>query len=246
MGRAIVERIWYGKAKNDFYQIKRRYDIFNNVLDEITADANGQIQIDKRFEYDDRNRLICRYVGDQLVEKITYDALGQVVSIEDAQNNPATYDYDYNYVNLLGQKVLLITQNLPNKNKEIIECDAFNNISSVTVINPNNIKISKEKDFYDEQGNISLKATSNIIDGNEISKYQTKWIYGPLNRLEKVIEGYGCVFKKETAFEYNKLGQLIKKYLPGLEKPITYTYGYDEAYSSNNFELSYSPTLKIS
>ncbi len=245
LGRVIGEKRWYGKDKTDFYQIKRKYNLSDNVTEEIIEDANEQLQVVKRFEYDDRNRLVCRYEESYVVEKITYDAQDQKKSIEDAQNNLTTFDYDYSFTNSLGQKVLLITQNLPNKNKKIFEYDALNNISSVTVINSNNIEISKEKYFYDEVSNLTVKTVSNFVDGKEISKNQTKWIYGPLNRLEKIIEGYGSGNAKVTVFEYNKLGQLTKKYIPGIEKPITYTYGFDDEYSPNKFELSYCPTLTI-
>ena len=52
----------------------------------------------------------------------------------------------------------------------------------------------------------------------------TRWIYGPMGRLEKLIEAEGTPEEQMTSFVYNNLGQLVSKMLPGSSKPLNYTY----------------------
>jgi len=147
LGRVICERKWYGKDKNDYYQIRKKYDILDNLTNEIIEDSNSQSQITKSFEYDFKNRLISSYEGNQFVEKITYDDQDQIISTTDAKDNSTVFEYDYAFSNLLGQKVLTIIEKQPNGNRKQIEYDALNNISLITIKNPSNLESFIEKYF---------------------------------------------------------------------------------------------------
>ena len=63
-----------------------------------------------------------------------------------------------------------------------------------------------------------------IIDSTHKETQVTRWIYGPMGRLEKLLEAEGTTEEKVTSFAYNNLGQLISQELPGAAKPLNYTY----------------------
>ncbi|MGK5594372.1 MAG: RHS repeat-associated core domain-containing protein [Parachlamydiaceae bacterium] len=102
---------------------------------------------------------------------------------------------------------------------------------------------------YDIAGNKVLETF--FFDSKSLT---TKWSYGPLNRLEKVVEGYGTVEQKSHSYEYNEYGQLASitkpdgiklfyqyndrgaiAHLSSSDQSISYTFEYD---SFNNVVYS--------
>jgi len=139
---------------------------------------------------------------------------------------------------------LTIIKNEPNGNKTITTHDAHSRIRNITLEESSSKIISKAELFYDLSGNLSCRIDTIFENGKEVGKNQTKWTYGPMNRLEQLIEASGSKENERiTKFEYNELGQLIKKYVPGLKTPIIFAYGYHGfAYG----ETPYCPLLGIS
>ncbi|KKM88269.1 hypothetical protein LCGC14_1260460 [marine sediment metagenome] len=139
---------------------------------------------------------------------------------------------------------MTIIKNEPNGNKTITTHDAHSRIRNITLEESSSKIISKAELFYDLSGNLSCRIDTIFENGKEVGKNQTKWTYGPMNRLEQLIEASGSKENERiTKFEYNELGQLIKKYVPGLKTPIIFAYGYHGfAYG----ETPYCPLLGIS
>ena len=244
LGRVISEKKWYGKNENEYYLIKREYDKYDQIIEETIVNTDNQIQTIESFEYDDEGNLTSTTRGNVLVEKISYNDFSQISKISDANKLETTIHYDLEKLNELGQKVLTIIKNEPNGNKTITTHDAHSRIRNITLEESSSKIISKAELFYDLSGNLSCRIDTIFENGKEVGKNQTKWTYGPMNRLEQLIEASGSKENERiTKFEYNELGQLIKKYVPGLKTPIIFAYGYHGfAYG----ETPYCPLLGIS
>ncbi|NGX32167.1 MAG: hypothetical protein K1060chlam4_00208, partial [Candidatus Anoxychlamydiales bacterium] len=244
VGRVTSEKKWYGKNENEYYLIKREYDKYDQIIEETIVNSDNQIQTIESFEYDDEGNLTSTTRGNNLVEKINYNDFSQISKISDANKLETTFHYDLEKLNELGQKVLTITKNEPNGNKTITTHDAHSRIRSITIEDAHSKMISKAELFYDLAGNLSCRIDTIFENGKEVGGNQTKWIYGPMNRLEQLIEASGSKENERiTKFEYNELGQLVKKYVPGLKTPIIFAYGY---HGSSYGETPYYPLLGIS
>ncbi len=94
-------------------------------------------------------------------------------------------------------------------------CDALGRVETIIQENPIGQVILEQDLRYDAVGNKVLERNGTSV---------IAWEYGPMNRLEEVVEAYGSPLQKRTYYAYDSQG-----YLAFMIKPdgIEIAYGYD-------------------
>ncbi|MBI5346411.1 MAG: RHS repeat-associated core domain-containing protein, partial [Chlamydiae bacterium] len=128
---------------------------------------------------------------------------------------------NYKFINALNQKVLQRTITDSLGNTQIITHDALDRVVLLIKKDPSGKSIYSEETFYDLAGNKSKIVIHDLILKKD---QETRWVYGPMNRLEKLIEGPSSE-EMTTTFTYNQLGQLILQQNSKCKFPIKFFYG---------------------
>jgi YD repeat-containing protein len=217
LGRESKKKIWFDTGETDYSLECVEYDLLGNVVQKRIEDADGNILLLKNFAYDDAGRCIEENT-EQTLLKTTYDPFGEPILYLDALGNETKVIVDY------GKDLLTKTIVNPLGVQTFIHFDALGRIISTVKKDSKNVLLSSEEIFYDALGNKSAAAHAVIVDGKQIGTQKTRWVYGPMSRLEQLIEAEGSPEEKITTYTYDDLGRLENKHLPGAENPLHYTY----------------------
>jgi len=95
--------------------------------------------------------------------------------------------------------------------------------------------LSQQRIFYDACGNKCREIHDQIFQGQKIGNNVTRWVYGPMGRIEEEIEAYGTDTEKKTTYLYNTLGQLTSKIVPGFSQPLHFSYHLTGELKSVNY-----------
>ncbi|MCH9628216.1 MAG: hypothetical protein S4CHLAM2_18720 [Chlamydiales bacterium] len=218
LGRESKKKTWFDIGDADYSLECIEYDLLGNVLQKWTEDADGNIYLLTNFTYDDAGRCVEECSGQTLL-KTVYDPFGEPIAYLDALGNETKIIIDYE------QDKLIKTIINPLGVQTIIQFDALGRIVSTVKKDSKKNPLSSEKILYDALGNKSVAIHANIIDGKQIGTQKTRWVYGPMNRLDQLIEAENSPEEKTTVYTYDDLGRLESKLLPGTENPLYYTYG---------------------
>ena len=228
MGRESEVKKWYGTGEKDYYSVKKEYDYWDNITKEIIQDSSGKEQIIRKTIYNDLSEPVSMISGSNEVEFREYDGMGNITQIR-VDDITKTLKYDYFYKNDLDQNVLTIKEIEESGLQKEIIYDAFGRVSNEIISDADSAIISAKKYFYDANGNLSKTTDDIFSEGEFLRASTTKWIYGPMNRLEKTIEAYESEKQKETEITYNDIGQIVQKLSTGMSKPIIYEYILNES-----------------
>lgn len=222
LGRENKKKVWYDIGPSDYSVECCEYDLIGNITEKRIEDATGKILVYKGFAYDDSGHCIEEYAFSndlrQAVLKTRYDPFGEPISYTDASGHESKVLVEY------GKNALRKTIINPEGVQTLIEFDALGRVVSIIKKDSKNIILSSQAIFYDSVGNKSLEINAIITDGLKTGLQKTRWVYGPMGRIEKLIEAEGTLEEKRTTYSYNTFGKLVSKTLPGLSSPITYTY----------------------
>lgn len=239
LGRKSHEKAWFGIGADEYVLTRFTYDTMANLIEKKVKDAKGRIQTQNTFAYNSSGR--CTEESDSLTRTSTaYDPFGEPIAYTDASSAKTEVIIDYG--NPL-KKTLINPLGLTTE----MEFDALQRPVSVIKKDPHGILLSLQEILYDPLGNKSVERNSVIIDGKIQGVQTTRWIYGPMGRLEKLIEAEGTDEEKTTSYAYNALGQLISQTFPNTQNPLSYTYNkegklYKVQYDDPDKELCLSNT----
>lgn len=239
LGRKSHEKAWFGIRSDEYVLTRFIYDTMGNLIEKRVEDAEGMIQTHNTFAYDSSGR--CTEESDSLTRTSTaYDPFGEPIAYTDASGAMTEVVVDYGnplkktIVNPLG----LTTE---------MQFDALQRPVGIIKKDSQGILLSLQEILYDPLGNKCVERNSVIIDGKIQGIQTTRWIYGPMGRLEKLIEAEGSDEEKTTSYAYNALGQLISQTFPNTQNPLSYTYNkegklYKVQYDDPDKELCLSNT----
>ncbi len=219
LGRENKRKTWFDFGPSDYSVECFEYDLLGNVIEKRTEDAAGNIQLRKGFVYDSSGRCVEEYAFlDKPIITTSYDAFGEPILFTDASGNKTKVLIDYGKNGL--KKTIINAEGVQTK----LDFDALGRTISIIKKDAKGTLLSSQSIFYDGVGNKSLDENALIKDGNQLDVQKTRWVYGPMGRVEALIEAEGSPDEKRTAYSYNVLGKLVAKTLPGASAPLTFTY----------------------
>lgn len=190
-------------------------------------DANGRLkEACEKFgiESHDWSRLLLSGEPDTHVQARIVDSQDQTLIANEYLQPPqsnATIHCDINFVNALGQKVLRKTVIDALGRRTLTTYDALGHVVEVEEQDQAGQQLSHRLLRYDQSGHC-------VLDQVESQDRATTWTiarrYGPMHRLEELIEAVGTPFESHTVYRYDDGGRL-----ESLVKPngICLYYSYD-------------------
>jgi RHS repeat-associated protein len=219
LGRENKRKTWFDFGLSDYSVECVEYDLLGNVIEKRTEDAVGNIQLRKGLVYDSFGHCVEEHTfSDKPIVKTAYDAFGEPILVTDASGNETKVLIDYGKNSL--KKTIINSEGVQTK----IDFDALGRTISIIKKDAKGTLLSSQSIFYDSIGNKSLEENAIITDGKQLAVQKTRWVHGPMGRIEELIEAEGSPEEKRTAYSYNTLGKLAAKTLPGAAAPLAYTY----------------------
>ena len=236
-GENRQKKVWFDSGSNDYSLSYFVYDLFNNIIEKRIEDAKGDVLHQKNFSYDSTGKCILEVDGQTYLETL-YDPFGEPIAYKDTAGNVTQILIDYG--NPLKKTII----NPLGLNTELI-FDALGRLTSTVKKDGDGGLLSSQHILYDVVGNKCIEKNDVVAHGKIQSQQITRWAYGPMGRLEKLIEAEGTPEEQTTTFVFNNFGQLVSKILPGASKPLNYTYNkeghlYKVQYEDQNKDLSIS------
>lgn len=211
----LIETIEYGYiGGNLLYELsslhglkKYAYDLHGNII-QIESGHCSKFSYDPWGNILEKQELWPKYPEmsqiAKIQEKTIYNHLGECCFAENSR--PAKWPSKKGIaINSLGQKFLELDFIDENGNPILIQYNAYNLPVLEIKKDPFGNVLYEKQLSYDTLGN---KISENFHAKGQIQV--TKWIYGPLNRLEETIEAFGTLCQKSHRYFYNDYAQLIE------------------------------------
>ncbi len=228
IGRIHQKKVWFDTGPQDYAVECFEYDLSGNVVEKRMENAQGNVLLRKGFSYNFQGQCTEEYTFENgrktFLINTCYNSDGEPTAYLDGCNGETKVIPDYSFHNALGQKVLKKTLVNAIGIQTEIEFDALSRICCISKKDPFGIPLSSQKIFYDPLGNKTCETHDQIVDGQVIGSQKNRWTYGPMGRLEEEIEAADTPLAKRSHYNYNSLGQLASKTVPGVSKPINYSY----------------------
>lgn len=216
LGRKAKEKRWFDEGADDYALTSFVYDDMGNLIETKIEDAQGTLLKHSAFTYDTSGR--CTEENDgQTSVKTLYDPFGEICAYIDTADN--TTEVLIDYISPL-RKTLINPLGLTTE----MEYDALSRLVSVVKKDSQGKLLTSQEFLYDTLGNKSVERNGVIVEGKLRSIQTTRWVYGPMGCLEKLIEAEGTPEEKTTTFIYNTLGKLVSQTFSGISNPMTYSY----------------------
>lgn len=250
LGRISEKKSWFDTGTSDYSVEHFKYDLEGKVLENLIVNASGDILLKKWFSYDSQGRCLEEYSmvdgKKHVVKKITYNSFGDPIGYTDASGNQTHIYTDYEFTNSLGQKVPKKTIVNPLGICTEIEFDALGRMACIQKKDMMGVLLSRESLFYDGCGNKCCEIQEQILDGNKLTEQISRYSFGPMGRVNEEIIGCGTFNEQRTIYNYNTLGQICSKIVPGFSSPLMFEYNpignlqtvkYSEGKKSGNQEI---------
>lgn len=182
------------------------------------------------FSYDTKGRPYAQKVwygngsDDSFTQYYNYDNEGKLTEIKtediwknkikkeiSANSDPENTFTTYNdtFINARGQNVLQKVSTDGTGNQTIYTFDALGRCEHCLKKDGMGNVVSKQELFYDAVGNKTRSLVYNSQHDHELTLLRIDaWSYGPCNRLEKFVEGFGSALQRETYYGYDTCGRI--------------------------------------
>ncbi|MDE3046658.1 MAG: RHS repeat protein, partial [Verrucomicrobiota bacterium] len=183
-------------------------DLLGRIIEERKESLIGQVLYKKRFIYKDAGHTVEEITYPKNQEAITtsrFDSFGRLVEIEDPYGHTTFYEYT------LKPHTKTTTDALGRQKIETY--NALGKFAHLKQVDEHGKIIALEEYFYDQGLNLSRQASSIYEKEAFLKTIETRWIYGPLNRLEKLIEAANTT-PRTTRYTYKKKGLLFQTTKP--------------------------------
>ncbi len=241
-GRIEQSKVWFDTGPQDYALECYSYDLAGNVLEKRVEDATHTTLLQKYFTYNLQGQCEEEYILEngekKTLIKTVYDAQREPVRYFDGLGQETRVLIDPYFVNALGQIVVKKTLVNPLGMQTEMEFDALGRIYAISKKDPFGVLLSSEKCLYDALGNKAVEIHDQILNGSIVDSQRTEWVYGPMGRVEEETQAAGSPLSQKIGYEYNSLGQLVRKNLSGTL--LHYTYNKD----GNLHKIESSPADK--
>ncbi|MBI2743409.1 MAG: RHS repeat protein [Chlamydiales bacterium] len=195
----------------------KTYDLMDRLIEERVENRRGKLLSLVRFEYDGAGNTsaIIRYVNNQEArESFLYDAFNRLIERVDALGHVTKIEYDDQWKNGLGQRVLRKCTTEPQGIRTFETFDALGRRVSHEKEDASGSPLSKEEFFYDITNNLTKQISTLFAADRSPQSVETRWEYTPLNRIATLIEGYGSNVERTTRYTYTAQGRVHQKIKP--------------------------------
>jgi RHS repeat-associated protein len=232
LGRIHKRLVWFDAGPKDYSVECYEYDLSGNIIEKRMEDGEGNILLQQCYAYDLQDQCIEEYAIDNDVKttivKTTYNAQREPIAFLDGLDHETKIVIDNKHLNALGQTVLKKTVVNPLGVQTEIEFDALGRICSLSKKDSFGVLLSSQSITYDALGNKACEIHDQIVDGEICGSQKTRWVYGPMGRLEEEVQAADSSLARRIRYEYNSSGKLITKTLSGMAAaPIQYAYNKD-------------------
>jgi YD repeat-containing protein len=228
-GRVKQSKVWFDTGPQDYALECYSYDLAGNIIEKRIEDAVNSVLLQKYYTYNLQGQCEEEYTFENGMKRIfvktIYNSQGEPICYIDGLGKETKVIIDNHTLNTLGQAVLKKILINPLGIQTEIEFDALGRLYSLSKKDSFGILLSSQKYLYDALGNKTLEIHDQILNGKIVDSQKTKWIYGPMGRLEEETQAADSPFSKKIHYEYNTLGKLTSKNLSG--SSIQYTYNKD-------------------
>ncbi len=197
------------RIEKPFTVLLEEYDDLNRVIEKRTEDKQGTIifQEDYRYDEDGNQTHLITCAG---VQQTLFNAQKLPIQIISPEGETTTISYSY-------PEEFVKTIHDPDGVTHAEVHDPCGRVKSIQTCNPETIQ---HREFaYDLAGNCVLAIEHIYERATPIRLQKTAWEYGPLNRIERLIESD----LKETRYLYDDKGRLSTLIKPDKNK-IHYSY----------------------
>ncbi|MCB1114000.1 MAG: RHS repeat-associated core domain-containing protein, partial [Chlamydiia bacterium] len=199
-----------------------QYDFIGRVTQETKEDSEGRVLLFSAKVYDDAGRVISETKGD-FTTFFIYNSKGELVEKIAPDGKKSRYEYDHNFLNPLGQTVILKKAIDPTGAVSEVEFDHLKREVRSARYDPFGKLIQQSFKTYDLLGNLASVKEDVIWQGEKEKEIEVTFSYDPMGRPKEVIQEKGSLYERGTFTEYNTLGQKIRVAKPNGAQ-IVYTY----------------------
>ncbi len=227
-------KITYPEVEGQIFTEEMAYDL--NHCEVARKDMNGYVT---HSEYNTRKQLTKRLYPDGRKEEFFYDLSGKLqnstpilsletkssLSLTQQEEKPLHTEYFY------GKTGVTVGEVFKNGTTQIKSYDALGRIRSLVTRGLFGTILLTEEFACDGNGNIIERKRTDSLGKSVITRAK----YGPMNRLEEIIEDPDTPHEKVTSYEYTSSGKLDT-----IRKPngISLIYEYDESERISSFLAS--------
>jgi RHS repeat-associated protein len=212
---------WFGSGEKDYIHTSIHADAAGHITEKVVSDPTGKTVSRVTCSYDALGNRTQTAMQGEPAELIEYNEFGEPTKVTDAQGRTTTFAYNHNDVDEKGQRVFTKTATDPCGTQKIQRYDSRGLLVSSVSQSSSGLLLEREEYVYDLRKNLAEKRTFVVHDGFVLGQQTTLYTYDSMGRpLSIDTEG------KKTAFEYNNLGLISKRYVPGYSEPIKYSYHY--------------------
>jgi len=202
-------------------------DLSGRVIAEYKQNSRGEILTKQTYIYNSAGHILEKssyQQGSPTTEYFSYDGFGRLIIQTDALGHKTHIEYDENYYNVLGQRVLKKITTDPSGLQVIEIHDVHGKVASIEQKNAFGTTLSLEENRYDASGHMLKKVSHVYYKGKKTKEIETLWEYGPLGRLLMLIEASESDTSKITHYEYTPKGLLASILKPD---GVCLSYEYD-------------------
>ncbi len=223
LGRESVVKQWHD---GNWIASVKIYDFCNQMIDEYREDSSGRIWGRVQTEYDETGNKISEIVHTDeglSITKTEYNVLNQPTKIIDPLGYATYIDYNFEFRNEFGQRILQKTTVDPKGVQTVETYDVFDRVVRVEKKDPFGQMLSKVDKRFDFVGNLIQEEQTVITPGKDDRTIINLMEYNSANQLTCLIEAAGSNDQRITRYEYNDFGEKEKILKPnGIVLKYTY------------------------
>lgn len=225
LGYVSQKKVWFGVGQDEYALECFEYDLYGNLIEKRIEDGNGSVLLRRGTFYEEDR--VYSFEGDNLLLTTFYNSEGEPIAYLDGAGNETKVIVDRSYQNSLGQLVLKKTIVNPIGVQTEVEFDVLNRPSSIVKRDPSGLLLSSQRVLYDALGCKAVEICDRVVDGKVLESQRTEWIYGPMGRVEEVIEAVGSPDERHIFYDYGCLGKVVSKRVAGGKDSILFKYYND-------------------
>lgn len=201
-------------------------DLEGRVIEERKTDSSGHLlyQIGYSYDKDGNQETTVRYInGKEAIDSFVYDSFHRQIEYRDAKGFITKIEYNENYTNSLGQKVLQTTVTDPCQIARVETQDALAHTIQKEAFNPQKSVISCQELNFDPHGNLVYQR-DHVYENSQFKGIQTiKYTHTSDNRVASITRAFGTKEARTTTYTYSPSGKIATKTLPD---GVSLTYSY--------------------
>ncbi|MBJ7450348.1 MAG: hypothetical protein JHC93_08335, partial [Parachlamydiales bacterium] len=214
--RQNKRKFWTGTNQDEFFTEVTVFNVLNQVTEERTEDAHGNICKKTTYVYDEMGNVLettnLLDFDRTTITRMEFNTMCEPVKITDSLGNVSTNDYQY-FTN--GQGISKVSTSCdPLGQKTISTFNSYGKPITLQMISSVGKILKTQNFFYDAAFNLIDFEEDIYSEGVFLRKYIVKSEYGPGARKDKEILAYGTPDAKTTLFKYDEAGRLDQKIKP--------------------------------